>query len=291
MKVLFIAKGDLPDYQADTIMHGGRSMLGSDFVDANFAWYMYKKERQLYWNQRVPDGGNSYGRGMTLHGTLDECVVDRQNIEDKIRDRYFDFVIYASATRCNDYFPLVSKHYPIEKIVLVDGEDDQNIRSELYGNGMLFKRELVHSNQKNLFPVSFGAPKEKIVTNVPEKTQDWATVIPGRMETYIFTEEKPYYEDYQKSYFALTHKKGGWDCMRHYEILLNGCVPYFPDITACPPETMTYFPKELCKKGIGIIESQEINESYFNLANDLLNYTKERLTTDCVFNSIAEKIV
>ena len=47
MKVLFVAKGDLPDYQADTIMHGGRSVLGSDFVDANFAWYMYKKERQI----------------------------------------------------------------------------------------------------------------------------------------------------------------------------------------------------------------------------------------------------
>ena len=28
-----------------------------------------------------------------------------------------------------------------------------------------------------------------------------------------------------------------------------------------------------------------------DLANELLNYTKERLTTDCVFNSIAEKIV
>jgi hypothetical protein len=174
--------------------------------------------------------------------------------------------------------------------VLVDGEDDQNIRSELYGSGMLFKRELMYSNEKNLFPISFGAPKEKIVTKVPEKTQDWATVIPGKIETYIFTEEKSYYEDYQKSYFALTHKKGGWDCMRHYEILLNGCVPYFPDINGCPSETMVSFPKELCSKGIKIIESQEINESYFELVNDLLNYTKERLTTDCVFNSIVEKI-
>jgi hypothetical protein len=35
---------------------------------------------------------------------------------------------------------------------------------------------------------------------------------------------------HQFSYFAFTHKRGGWDCMRHYEILASGCVPYMADI-------------------------------------------------------------
>lgn len=41
--------------------------------------------------------------------------------------------------------------------------------------------------------------------------------------TYIFENEEEYYNDYKKSLFAITRKKGGWDCMRHYEILACGC--------------------------------------------------------------------
>jgi hypothetical protein len=291
MKVLFISKGDLPDYQSDTIIHGGRSVLGSDFVDANFAWYMYKKEKEQFWNTRVPDNGKSYGRGMTLHGTLDECDVDREDLISKIRNKYFDFVIYGSSTRCLDYLQEVLSNYPKEKILFVDGEDDQLIRHEYLKMGIVFKRELAEPNVKNVFPISFGAPKEKIVKQIPKKTQDWGTVIPGEMSTYIFDDEKSYYEDYQKSYFALTHKKGGWDCMRHYEILLNGCVPHFPDIARCPQTTMVNFPKDLCLRANEMLMNEELDLSkYFNLANLFINHTKEKLTTECIFNSMADKV-
>lgn len=288
MKILFITKGDLPDYQADTIMHGGRSVLGSDFVDANFTWYMYKKDKEQYWNQRVPHGGNSYGRGMTLHGSLPDCEVDRTNIEEKIRMKEFDYIIYGSSTRWLQYIELVLTHYPKDRVVFVDGEDDQNLRDNLLEHGILFKRELNH-HKSGVHPISFGAPKEKIVANVPEKTQDWATVIPGRMETYIFNDEASYYADYQKSYFALTHKKGGWDCMRHYEILLNGCVPHFPGITECPKLTMTDFPKDLLHKISHVLtqSNPELNLEWYNeISNELLNYTKEKLTTEAVFNKM-----
>ena len=284
MKILFITKGDLPDYQADTIMHGGRSVLGADFVDANFCWYMYQKEKNEFWNTRIPNGGNSYGRGMTLHGTLPECNVDRTDIESKIRSKFFDYVIYGSGTRCIDYLSIVTNVYPKEKIIFIDGEDDQQIRDNLLSVGVLFKRELVGDNA---LPINFGIPKEKVIEYIPIKCQDWATIIPGRMDTYIFYDEKSYYNDYRKSYFGLTHKKGGWDCARHYEILMNGCVPYFPDISNCPKNTMTSFPKELCKIANGIVESKELNEDqYQELVGKFLNYTKERLTTESVFNKM-----
>ena len=57
---------------------------------------------------------------------------------------------------------------------------------------------------------------------IPEKDLDFAFLIPGRGETYIYQTEPEYYENYQRAYFALTCKKGGWDCMRHYEILASG---------------------------------------------------------------------
>jgi len=291
MKVLFLSKGNLPDYQSDVIIHGGRSILGCDFVDENFPWYMYKKEKELYWNERVPDNGKSYGRGMTLHGILDECVVDREDIISKIKNKYFDFVIYGSSTRCVDFIQTVIDNYPKNKIVFVDGEDDQYIRPEFYGIGMYFKRELTQKNIQRVFPISFGAPKEKIISSVPFKSQDLGTVIPGNMDTYIFNDEKSYYNDYQKSYFALTHKKGGWDCMRHYEILLNGCVPYFPDIEKCPEMTMVNFPKELCKQSNKMVQKERlVEDEYMELANKFLIHTKEKLTTDCIFNNILKKV-
>ena len=82
MKVLFISKGDFPDYQHDTVMHGGRSILGENFVDVNFCWYMYQKERRECWSAKIPK--NDYGRGMTLCGSLPALNVDRTDIEKKI---------------------------------------------------------------------------------------------------------------------------------------------------------------------------------------------------------------
>jgi len=65
------------------------------------------------------------------------------------------------------------------------------------------------------------------------------------MSTYIYNTETDYYAEYQSSVFALTTKKGGWDCLRHYEILANGAIPIFPNIENCHPNTMKNHPKDL----------------------------------------------
>jgi hypothetical protein len=41
--------------------------------------------------------------------------------------------------------------------------------------------------------------------------------------------------------------KGGWDSLRHYEILMNGCIPLFLDIGGCPQNTLTSLPKDFLK--------------------------------------------
>src|SRR5579859_2898410 len=96
-----------------------------------------------------------------------------------------------------------------------------------------------------VFPIQFSIPEVKIVNSIPEKDRDFASLIPGNTSTYIYQEEADYYQGYQRSYFALTWKKGGCDCMRHYEILANGCIPYFIDLDKCNPNTMVYLPKQL----------------------------------------------
>jgi len=85
-----------------------------------------------------------------------------------------------------------------------------------------------------IHPITFSIPKEKIVSKVPFKTKLVSDMIPGDIKTYIYYTEKDYYNEYRQSMFAITFKKGGWDCMRHYEILANGCIPYFQNLEECP---------------------------------------------------------
>ena len=88
MKVLFISKADLPDFQSDMVFHGLRSLLGADCIDANHMWYMYSDTMEAYWNTRVPNNGKSYGNGFTLYGLLENIDIDRNDIHTKIKDKY-----------------------------------------------------------------------------------------------------------------------------------------------------------------------------------------------------------
>lgn len=283
MKILYIAKGDLPDYQSDMLFHGLRSLYGADCVDANRIWYMYKSDKEEFWNKRVPNGGKSYGHGFTIHGKLAELTVYRNDLSEKINNHFFDFVIYGSITRCADYLEQVKLAYVPEEIAFIDGEDSQKLDIGLSNHGVVFKRELVKSNLKNVHPIEFAVPASQIVNKVPTKIKDWAHIIPGDLSTYIFDDEPSYYKDYQDSMFAITFKKGGYDAQRHYEILANGCVPYFTGIETCPAFTMQTFPKKLIQESNRAIESGKIDINWYNdFSADLLEYTKRYLTTEAM---------
>lgn len=135
--------------------------------------------------------------------------------------------------------------------------------------------------RKTVFPISFSIPECKIINHNPEKTKKIATVDPRDTSSYIFKTETEYYKDYQKSVYGKTCKKGGWDCLRHYEILANGCIPLFEDLESCPKNTMTHFPKELVKKAM--------TEENFN-TTQLLNYTRQHLTTKAMAKYILSTI-
>src|SRR5437870_10123235 len=89
--------------------------------------------------------------------------------------------------------------------------------------------------------IQFSIPDCKIVSSVPEKIRDFASYVPNDWRyigEYVYEEEEAYYQGYKDAYYAVTKKKGGWDCMRHYEILANGCIPYFLDLEKCPRGAM-----------------------------------------------------
>lgn len=132
-------------------------------------------------------------------------------------------------------------------------------------------------------PISFSIPEEKIVDPkqvLPNKTQLFANIVPGKLSTYVYNNEKEYYMDYQNSYFAWTKKKAGWDCLRHYEILANGCIPWFEDIDNIPSNTMVHFPKEILKQVYAEDLYNNFNlDRYTYFSNMLHKWTMEHLTT------------
>ncbi len=286
MKILYISNFNLPDFQNDMIFHGLRSVFGNDCIDSNEAWYMYEDFRN-YWNVRVPENGMSYGRGFTLYGKLPKIDIDRKNIYEKIKDKYFDKIVYGSITRNNMFLDEVISIYEKNNIIMIDGEDNTEINQNFFGKGIYFKRELIYEPTSYLKPIGFCIPNETIVNNISIKEKDYGHVIPGDPETYIYTDEVSYFEDYRKSYFGVTMKKGGWDCLRHYEILMNGCIPYFLNLEQCPKYTMTHFPKNIILDVINKINTESNILNFYNEYVDiLLEYTRNKLTTRKVIESI-----
>jgi hypothetical protein len=289
MKILYVTNhidiahasgGFISDYQNDLVFYGLRELFGDNVVDSTQIISLYKE-----YEGKIPSQ-HLWG-GMTTFWLIGDNNIDRTNIEEKIKDRYYDLIIYGAIKRCKDYYDLVSKYYPANKVILIDGNDETEL-DPLYQKHLYFKRELIEDH-KNLLPITFGIPTSKLATTNILKTQEYATCIPGQPETYIFKSEQPYFEDYQKSYYGVTMKKAGWDCMRHYEILGNNCIPYFVGLEDCPKNTLANMPKEL------LLEGRELainfnEQKYFSILNELFEYTKNNLTTKNLATYILSKI-
>lgn len=277
MKILYITKGDHVDYQDDCLFIGLRELFGSDVVD-------YNKRDHNYVTYDETAASKLYGMGMSVSRVLPDIEVDRTDITSKIKNKFFDYVVYGSIWRCNDYLSKILEYYSPNQIVAVDGEDETDIHTSHKQGILYFKRELTE-NKDGIFPISFSLPTSKINFVKTNKTRPKAICDPRDRSTYIYKNERDYYGGYAESQFAVTTSKAGWDCMRHYEILGNGCIPWFINLKNCPKQTMVSFPKQLClnvqekfEQGIG---PETIYEDYISLFEDHVinnNTTKAEAT-------------
>ena len=271
--------GFISDYQNDLVFYGLRELFGDSVVDSTPIISLYKE-----YESKIPPQ-HLWG-GMTAFWLIGDNNIDRTNIEEKIKDRYYDLIIYGAIKRCKDYYDLVSKHYPSNKVILIDGNDESDL-DPLYEKHLYFKRELI-TDHPNLLPITFGIPTSKLAMPNKNKMQEYATCIPGQPETYMFKSEQPYYEDYQKSFYGVTMKKAGWDCMRHYEILGNYCMPYFVGLEDCPKNTLANLPKELLLEGRELANNFD-TQKYYHILDELFEYTKNNLTTKQLAQYVIEK--
>lgn len=150
-----------------------------------------------------------------------------------------------------------------------------------------------------IYPITFSIPSEKIVDVIPPKTKTLSLIVPG-ITNYIFHTEKEYYDEYKQSLFAITKKKAGWDCMRHYEIIANGCLPVFQNIEQCPENTMALLPKSLLKEikdyyyqYVHNKELKDLNNDVLSKCSDYMNqlveYLRKHLTTKTLARYLLDK--
>ncbi|MGK6349757.1 hypothetical protein [Parapedobacter sp. DT-150] len=289
MNILYINTSGSPDYQADAVYHGLKRLYGIAVESLSDMWYMYDSIRD-------DDRRALYGKGFTLYGNISrdlQRVVTHDEALGRLQSRHYSFIIYGSIRRSNELLDAVSAYYAPGEVAFIDGEDETDIQREYFGAGLYFKRELGGKNRwlPWVRPISFAIPKEKIIDNLKPKYRQWATNYPGRPYTYIYNREVDYYEDYRGSKYAVTCKKAGWDCLRHYEILANGCLLYFIDIENCPHDTLTTLPKTLLERiKVEVDQGSLSDERYDDYAGQLLQYTRDFLTTECLASYLLDEL-
>jgi hypothetical protein len=242
------------DYQADMVFHGLVKRLGKDVHTFFDMWWHQKKIKE----DRPNLFSKIWGKGFTMYGLLDEqdyTVLDRNEHVGE-----YDAVvvpIHHTMTRQDghlksiiDFF--VDRGYGRNRIIVVDGWDRDYICEDAANKCTYYKREMLDSQEEIANPISFAFPEEKIrELDDSNRSVPFAPLVPvnqsidpSYMSTYIYEEEESYYDMYQTAYFSYTSKKGGWDTLRHYEIIANGSIPFFVDIENCPKNTLWNLPKE-----------------------------------------------
>ncbi len=243
MKILYITKPG-EDYLQDQILIGLRGLYGADVID-------YPRKGVVYRNFEKPSS-ELYGCGFTVWKLLPDIEVDRENIVERLKAGEFDLVIFGSIRRQRHLYRewrwkgyLTSRY---SKFVFLNGEDRRRIHmptAVLFGR--YFKREQWAWLKLPWFErINFSIPDEKVRAEPLAKEKlfakhvqcDEAYKIQEIKENcqakYAFDNEAEYYADIAKSYYAVTMKKGGWECMRHYEIAANHTVPAFYRLTEKP---------------------------------------------------------
>ncbi len=274
-------------YLTDMLFHGLKNKFGDDVVDYERSWWMYEGD----FGPGKFDPEIYCPRGFTIYRTLgDDSNVDRTDIESKIKNNYYDLIIfgYTHYGLRPGSWELVKKHYPKNKIAWIDGGDLwSDLHPDKIDKCVYFKRE-IQEMLPGLHPISFAMPIEKTNALYREKVNLIAPMDPRNKASYIYNDEKSYYEQYAESLFGITMKKNGWDCVRHYEIIANNCIPLFLDIDGCPPHILTTLPKEPLKEALSLVKEKGIEwfaegageKKWLELNDKIQSHFRKNCTTD-----------
>ena len=125
------------------------------------------------------------------------------------------------------------------------------LRAALLADADPFARALAARAALGVWPISFSRLSALFVPPPPPtlrealrpsalaalsraKARPWSSIAPYKPYAFAAAAsgEEAYNAEYRASWFAVTMRKAGWDCNRHLEILANGALPVFRNISA-----------------------------------------------------------
>ena len=240
-----------------------------------------------------------------------------KDIKDReIFDKKFDFVLYGDGHIYGEEpFKEEIDKLATHGVWIIDGHDLYGYAKEKINyNGETvigtqfdncFKRELVDLSKKNVYETGFGIPKHRIrEIDLSIKDQLFQKTAPAHAlfqneninSGYIFTEEEEYYDDMSRSWFGLTSKKGGWDCLRHYEIMSAGALLLFRDYKnkppRCSPQDLPCFsystPQELRDLMSRLVVDNTPTREYKEMLHEQRKWLEDNGTTNARANKVLE---
>lgn len=278
-----------PDYLQDQLIYGFRKLIGERLIE-------FPKKEIMYKDSLI-EKKSIYGRGFTLWMLLENIHINRDIKLDKIDEYGFKNIIFGSIQR-QSYLLRDINLKRLKKgginLYFIDGEDNTEVKLKYLPFGVYYKREIrSYSFLKKLNfirLINFSIPKDKLQIDNRQKEKVFAKHVQCLevydideikihcSPNYSFDNEEDYYNDLSKSYYGITMKKAGWDCMRHYEIAACGAVICFYKLSEkykfCAPH--------------GLVDM--FNCITFNSSSDLMNkisYIKDnRLYNSIRRNSI-----
>jgi len=241
MKIIYITTSSPTqqgDYQEVSMLHGLREVMGDDCLD-------FPRKRIMYGDFSESPKDDLHGWGFSL---LTEPIAEvKQRTLDDV-----DFVLYGVTDAYG-----VTNIPEIDELAkygvwYLDGHDHSNITRT-----PCFKRELFE-RKENVYATGFGIPEHRIrplnfknKTKLIQKTAPPHSCFgpqilgPAARDLYVFKNEEEYYDDMATSFFGLTCMKGGWDSLRHYEIMASGACLLFRDYERkpilCSPQMLPCF--------------------------------------------------
>lgn len=229
MKIIFITTSDPKsqgDYLEVSMLHGLRTILGEDCID-------FPRKKIMYGDFSESPKNELHGWGFSL---LSKPL---ENIKNRTINK--DFILLYGVTDAYNVPRYKDLESLAKNIFWLDGHDHSRILKK-----PCFKRELFQE-EDNVYATGFGIPEHRIRLIKLEKTQLYQKTAPpyslfgsqvlgiDARKLYCFEDEEQYYDDMQNSMFGLTCMKGGWDSLRHYEILASGSCLLFRDYNKKPP--------------------------------------------------------
>jgi hypothetical protein len=306
VKILFVttknpkAQGD---YLEMSVLHGLRKILGDNCVD-------YPRKKIMYHDFSETKKEELHGMGFSL---LHEPLKDiSKEIRGNELNQKYDAVLYGDGHIYGEQ-PNIEEFNSLgnNNSWIIDGHDlyGQAPRKVLaYGEYVIgtqfnkcFKRELVEENLKNVYPTGFGIPESRILSTSTKKVQLIPSAVPSESlfekpvaRNYKFLDEENYYKDLAQSWFGLSCKKGGWDCLRHYEIIAAGALLLFKDYDSkpsqCSPQNLPCYSYGSMEELNYLLKTLPGTDKYYSMLSKQKKWLLEHGTTEARSRKIIKVI-